>query len=213
MRQTREVDRLVAVAADEHGVVARAFHGVREHGGVRKHVEKRRELAAHGVLRRLVELHEDRYDAAVVEPGFAELPELARVQRGGALDPRIERIGRDRIEAFCRRSEQMPAVVDADLDLAVRHDAEVVLGEKLGSHLRNERLELGDDDALDGRIDADGARRDAGAEAYDEHAARPLRKKRRQMAEHSLQAHVLRGTSKPASCRRCDRSGRRSVPR
>ena len=154
VRQAREIDRLVAVAADEHGVVARAFDGVCEHGRVREHVEKRRELAAHGILGGLVELHEDRHDAAVLEPFLAELPELARVQRGRALDPRVERIGRDRIEAFRRGREQVPAVVDADLDLAVRDDAEVVLGEVLGGDARNERLELRDDDALDCGVDA-----------------------------------------------------------
>ena len=76
--------------------------------------------------------------------------------------------------------------------LSLRDDVEVGLAEVLGRDRRDERLELRDDDALDGRVDADGAGRDAGAEADHEHVARPLGNERRQMAEHALQAHVLR---------------------
>ena len=79
-----------------------------------------------------------------------------------------------------------------NLDLAVAEDVEVGLAEVLGRDRRDERLELRDDHALDGRVDADGAGGDARAQPDHEHAARPLGNERRQMAEHALQAHVLR---------------------
>src|SRR6185369_11236268 len=102
--------------------------------------------------------------AAVVQMILRELPELARVQGRGALDPGVERIRRDRVELAARRGEVVPAIVDADLDLRVRDDGEVVLGEESRGERRHERLDLGHDDVLYGRIDAHGARRDAGAE-------------------------------------------------
>ena len=89
-------------------------------------------------------------------------------------------------------AQEMPAVVGADFDLVVRDDVEVVLVEERRGYLRDERFELCDDDALDGRVDADGAGRDTGAEADDEHGAGLLGKQRRQMTEHALQTHVLR---------------------
>ena len=129
--KAHEVDRLVDLAADEHRVVAHAFDGVCEHGAVRKHVEKRRELAADGILGGFVELDEHRHHATVVEPCFAKLPKLPRIERGRALDPRVERVRRDRGETLRRRREQVPAVVDTDLDLGVADDVEVVRAEIL----------------------------------------------------------------------------------
>ena len=76
--------------------------------------------------------------------------------------------------------------------LPLLDDVEVGLAEVLGRDGRDERLELRDDHALDGRVDADGAGGDARAQPDHEHAARPLGNERRQMAEHALQAHVLR---------------------
>src|SRR5690606_41955311 len=108
--------------------------------------------------------HEHRHGTAGIQPRAHELPELARVQRGRAPDPWIERIGRDRIERLAARREVVPAVVEAQLDVRRVDDAEVLRPEVFRRDLAHARLDLGDDDALDGRTEADGAPRGAPAE-------------------------------------------------
>ena len=56
-------------------------------------------------------------------------------------------------------------VVDAQLDLGVLHDAEILRCEEPRGDCGDERLDLCHDDALDCRVDAHGARCDTGAEA------------------------------------------------
>ena len=84
--------------ADEHEVVARAVVRVAEDDAVRERLEERRDLALHRLGVALVQLHEQRDDAAGIQVLLDDLEELLRVERRGALHPRIERIGRDRVE-------------------------------------------------------------------------------------------------------------------
>ena len=86
----------------------------------------------------------------------------------------------------------MPRIVDDDMRFRVSDDVEIVLAEMLGDDARNERLDFGDRQRLDVLIDAHGASGGTGAAPDDEHALRRLGNERREMAEHALQAHVLR---------------------
>ena len=127
------------------------------------------------------------------EPRFAELPELARVERGRAFDPRIERVGGDRVEALRRRREQVPAVVDPDLDLVG-----CATTSKLGSPKYSAATA-----GTSGSSSATTTRSTAGSmltapavmpapNPITSTLRAPLGNERRQMAEHALQAHVLR---------------------
>ena len=91
-----------------------------------------------------------------------------------------------------QRQHVVPPVVDLDVHLRVADDVEVVFGE-VGRHdARHERLDLGDGLVLDRRIDRHRAGRHAGAAADDDDAFGVLGHERREVAEHPLQAHVLR---------------------
>ena len=121
-----------------------------------------------------------------------DLEELTRVERGGPLDPRIERVRRDRVELLLRRHQEVPRVVDLDVHLRVVDDVEIVIAEVFRDDLRDQRLDLGDRLVLDGRVDRDGTRRHAGAAPDDQHLRGTVRNQRRHVAEHPLQPHVLR---------------------
>ena len=121
-----------------------------------------------------------------------ELEELARVEHRRALHPRIERIGRDRVELLLRREQKMPRIVDVDVDLRIADDVEVVLGEIGRDDARDERLDFGDRFVLDRWIDRHRAGRDAGAAADHDDGFGLFRHERGEMAEHPLQPHVLR---------------------
>ena len=142
----------------------------------------------------LVELHEERHDAAGVEVLLDDLEELLRVERRRALDPRIERIGRDRVELLLRRQQEVPRVVDVDRDLRILDDVEVVVAEVLVDRraARAARSRRSSSCSTFGPID-DRAGRDARAAADDERRSfGAFGISVRQVAEHALQAHVLR---------------------
>ena len=121
-----------------------------------------------------------------------QLEELLRVEHRRALHPGVERVRCYRVEFLGRRLDEMPRIVDADVDLRVADDVEVVLGEIGRDDARHQRLDFGDRLVLDRRIDRDGAGRHAGATADDEHLLRLPRQQRRHVAEHPLEPHVLR---------------------
>ena len=177
---------------EQHEVVALTVDRVREDGAIRKRFEERRDLALHGRVRALVQLHEQRHHATGIEVALDHLEELARVERCSTLHPRIERIRRNRIELLVRRQQVMPGIVQVNLDLRVRDDVEVVLGEVRGDDARNERLDLGDGLILDHRVDRHRAGRHSGAAADHQHLRGRLRDERGDVAEHPLQPHVLR---------------------
>ena len=101
--------------------------------------------------------------------------------------------GSDVIASNCLPAgqQEVARVVDADANLRVVDDVVVLFAEVGGDDARDERLDFGDGHALDHRIDADRARRDAGAAADHEHRARMVGDERRQMSEHPLQPHVF----------------------
>ena len=69
---------------EEHQIVALSVGRVGEHGAIRKRLEERGHLALHGLLRALVELHEERDDTTGIAVLLDLLEEFARVERGGA---------------------------------------------------------------------------------------------------------------------------------
>ena len=91
-----------------------------------------------------------------------------------------------------RRQQEVPRVVEHDVRLRVGDDVEVVLREVPRDDPRHERLDLGDRQAFDVRIDRHGAGGHARAAADHQHRLRILRNQRRHVAEHPLQPHVLR---------------------
>ena len=86
----------------------------------------------------------------------------------------------------------MARVVDSHAHFRVADHVEVVLAEIRRHHARHQRLDLGDRFVIHRRVHGDGAGCHARAAADDQHSARMLRDERRQVAEHPLQAHVLR---------------------
>ena len=92
-----------------------------------------------------------------------------------------------------RRQQEVPRVVDVHVHLRIPDDVEVVLAEIRGDRraARAARSRRSSRCSTFG-IDRHRAGRDAGAAADDEHRPRMRRDQRRQVAEHALQAHVLR---------------------
>ncbi len=125
-----------------------------------------------------------------MRPG--RLEEFLRVQHGRALHPRIERVGRNRVELLGRRLDEVPRVVDLHAHFGIADDVEVVLAEICGHHPWYERFDFGDRFVLHRRVDRHGAGGDPCPAADHDHVARVLRDERRQVAEHALQTHVLR---------------------
>src|SRR6185369_9737418 len=95
-------------------VVTLAVVRVAPHDAVGKRLEERADLALYRRRVALVELHEQRHDAAGVQMRLRRLEKLARVEHRRALHPRIERIRRDGVELLTRRHHVVPPVVDAD---------------------------------------------------------------------------------------------------
>ena len=77
---------------EHHGVVAVAVVVVRPDRAVREDGEKGRDFAAHDRAVRLVERHPLRHQPAGLEPLFAQLEILLRIQHGRAFDPRMDRV-------------------------------------------------------------------------------------------------------------------------
>ena len=99
-----DVDLHRAELADEHEIVAAAVVRVAEDHAVRERLHERRDLALHRLGVALVELHEQRDDAARIEVVLHDVEELLRVERRRALHPRIERIRRHRVELLIASS-------------------------------------------------------------------------------------------------------------
>ena len=71
---------------------------------------------------RLVEGDPEAHDSAGIQMIAAHLVVFHRVQRGAALDPRVDRVGGDDVELLLGGAEEMPAVVVDHLDLlAIDH--------------------------------------------------------------------------------------------
>ena len=187
-----DVDAIVIRHSQQHHVVSDAGHGVREDGAVGKHVQERAHLAPDGVFGALVKLHEDRHHSTRIEPRFHQRPELLGVQRGGALDPGVEGIGRDAVEGLIRRLQKVPSVVDQNRYLLVLDDAEVEFVEVFRNHLGYQGLDFGNGDVAGPRVDADGPRGDSRAESDDEEIILLPGQERGEVSEHPLQTHVLR---------------------
>jgi len=87
------------------------------------------------------------------------------VERRGATDPWIKRIGCDGIELLLRGEEEVPCVVDLHVHLRIVHHVEVVIAEEARDDLRHQRFDLGDGLALEAWINAHRAGGHTGAAA------------------------------------------------
>ena len=139
-----------------------------------------------------IELHEQGDHTARLQV-IPDLPEeLAGIERGGTLDPWVERIGGNRVELLVRGQQVMTRIVVLDVHLRVADDVEVVLREVRRDDVRHQPLDFGDGLVGDEWIDRDGPRGHAGAAANHEDARRVRRYQRRDVTKHPLQPHVLR---------------------
>ena len=167
---------------------------LREDHAVRERLEERGDLALHRLGVALVELHEQRDDAARVQVLLDELEELARVEHRRALHPRVERIRRDRVELLVRRQQEVPRVVDARrATFGLRDDVEVVLARSTWRR-RAARAARSRRSSRARRADRSRPRRPSRRRRSRSRAPTSglRRHERRQVAEHPLQAHVLR---------------------
>ena len=158
-----------------------------------KRFEERRDLALHRRLVALVQLHEQRDDAAGIEVRLRDLEELARVERRRALHPRIERVRRDRVELLVRRQQVVPRVVDVDVDLRVVRRRRSCARRSMSTRpaARAARSRRSSRARRRGSIDTAPAVTPA-PQPMTSTVFGLLRHQRRQVAEHPLQAHVLR---------------------
>ena len=172
--------RRSAIGSDlphQHEVVALPVVRVAPDHAVRERLEERADLALHRRRVALVELHEQRHDAAGIQVLLDELEELARVERRRALHPRIERVGRDRVELLASSSAGSAARRRcAPSTFGLSHDVVVVLAEVLATRraARAARFRRSSS-CFDVGSDRHRAGRDAGAAADDEQRSRVLR--------------------------------------
>src|SRR5579871_1753606 len=102
-------------------------------------------------------------------------------------------VGSDDVEFFACGEDVMAGIVVNDLDARIVDDAMILPGKVfVGDALRNERLELADDNSLDLRMNDKRARSDTRATADNEHRTRMRVDKGWEMPEHALQPHVRR---------------------
>src|SRR5437773_9465677 len=114
-----------------------AFVGVTPHGAVWKYFKECREQTPDGFLVCLEKLNVHGHNTVGIQVLFHHFKELLCVEIRGALDPWIEWIGGDCVEAVIRCEEVMAPVVDVHLDPGITQDIEIVLSEISRSRLRN----------------------------------------------------------------------------
>ena len=176
--------------AEHHDIVAVAVLVVTPDRALGEGLEEGGDLAADDRLVALVEGHPLRDEAARLEALLHELEVLLGVERGRALHPGMDRVGRDDVELLLGGEDIVARVVVDDLHARIVHHVVVLVLEVRRDLLRHERLDLADDDALHRRVLRERPGRHARAAAHDEHGLRVRMKQRRHMAEHALQAHV-----------------------
>ena len=108
------------------------------------------------------------------------------------LHPGVDRVGGDDVELLLGREDVVPGVVVDDLDARIVQHVVVLLAEEARGDLRDQRLDLADDDPLDVGVQHERAGGDARPAADDEHRARLGVQEGREVAEHPLQPHVGR---------------------
>src|SRR5437879_13581825 len=72
-----------------------------------------------------------------------------RVERSAALDPRIDRIGRDDVEFLFGGADEMPAIIEDYFGPWIMHDTVVLFLEHRGHKFRDQWLDVANDDAFD----------------------------------------------------------------
>ena len=187
-----EIDHRRAILAQQHNIVAFAVVQVSPDRPAREDLEKGRDLALDRVLVALVQRHPLRDDSTGIQVCFHQFEVLARVERGGAFHPRMDRVGRDDVEFLIGGEHEVAGIVVDDLHARILGHFEVLRAEIRADHPRDERLDFADHHPLHFGVRHERTRRDTGAESHDEHGTRIGMHERGQVAEQTLQAHVLR---------------------
>ena len=168
--QIVDVDHRRLDLAEQDGVVAEALAFVAPEDAVAGRPGRRwrsRSWSSPGCFRRAGS-RDTR--AAGIQVVAAHLVIFHRIQRGAALDPRVDRVGGDDVELLVGRAEEVPAVVVDHLDLlAVDHvrvfagdavdDVVILRAEHRRDDGRHQRLDVADDDALDVGVHDESCRR------------------------------------------------------
>ena len=123
---------------------------------------------------------------------LAQLEIIARVERGGAFDPRMDRVGGDDVEFLAAGQDKMAGVVEEDSDARVVDHVVILLLEERGDDSGDQGFDFADGDVGDFGISQERAGGDAGAASDHQNGARAGCQQGGQVAEHALQAHVLR---------------------
>ena len=84
----------------------------------------------------------------------------------------MDRVGSDDVEFFRRGQHEVARIVVVDLRARIVFHVVVLRPEIFGRDGRNQRLHFADRDALNGGMQHERARRDAGSEAHDQHRLR-----------------------------------------
>ena len=133
---------------------------------------------------------------------LGELVIFDGIQHGGSIHPRVDRIGCDDVELLLGRCDEMPRIVVDHLDARVVEDVVVRRREVLARGLRDEWLDLADDNALDFRMDDQRSRGHARTETDHESGLGIRMEDRRKVSQHALESHVVANRSTPSPCRR-----------
>ena len=165
-----DVDHRRLDLAEQDGVVAVALAVVAPDDPVGEDLEEGGDHALGRLQVALVERDPEAHDPARVQVIAAHLVVFHRVQRGAALDPRVDRVGGDDVELLAGGAEEVPAVVVDDLDLLAIDrvgvlagdavdDVVILLAEHRRHDRRHQRLDVADDDPLDVGVQDEACRR------------------------------------------------------
>ena len=117
-----------------------------------KDVEKSRDLALHDTRIALVKGDPLSEQSGRIQMALDQIEVLFGVQCGGALDPRMNRVGRDDVKFFLRCENVMTGIVIDHFNVGICHHVVVLFSEELCHDPWNQRLDFADDDLLDVRM-------------------------------------------------------------
>src|SRR6516164_3337085 len=103
---------------------------------------------------------------------LAMLKVFLGVERGGSLDPRMNRVGGNNVKFLLRREVEVPGVVVNNLDTRVMHHVVVGFSKIFRNDSWDKGLNFANDNSFDVRIGSERSSRDTGSAADDQHRAR-----------------------------------------
>ena len=146
------VDLQATRLTQQHDVVALSVLVVAPYCAFEKDIEERRQLALHDARIALVKRDPLCEQSAWIQMALDEIEVFFGVQCGGALDPRMDRVGCDDVKFFPGRENVMTGVVRDHFDVWIGHHVVIFLFEELGYHPGNQRFNFANDDFLDLRM-------------------------------------------------------------